>query len=481
MGSRLHLDRVPINHRNGHPRTDWLAIDRRRRNSNRISSIGAARHCSLWSARGFYNRELRVSGRTAFLQRDDAGAGSGRPPRSTLRHGCRAGIRWFDYRCSPDIPVFHGTNANTRSNSRPDHQFPEKRSPFHYARWPCFDIRADCASFSAVLAAAVSLLPGSQRDPRKEARGVAPGIPGCSAHVGRGKKISRNFAVHSDIVPVSGRHGNDHREHGSLRNFRDGIREGLGGDALRHSDGSSCHRELWHWSTGRSLRTQANSIVGPCRLDPAPYLDDRRSIKNCLLDRGRMHRPDLRRRCYGGTSAPSQPGSRCRGGTFLQPHGSFITSCGSCRSIRVGIRGRWTYALNGNRLRLPGWCNDCRNRDDACALDVARRARQFYPAGPLSMTYNALRWIDGVALHWFYRDIRIAGRERIPTGVPLLIAANHQNALVDSLIVAWVMPRRIAMTAKATLTENPLIALLFRIVGVVPLRRVSDEARKATG
>ena len=95
------------------------------------------------------------------------------------------------------------------------------------------------------------------------------------------------------------------------------------------------------------------------------------------------------------------------------------------------------------------------------------------------MIYKALRWINGVALHWFYRDIRVVGRKRIPTGVPLLIAANHQNALVDSLIVAWVMPRRIAMTAKATLTENPLIALLFGIVGVVPLRRVSDEARKA--
>jgi len=97
------------------------------------------------------------------------------------------------------------------------------------------------------------------------------------------------------------------------------------------------------------------------------------------------------------------------------------------------------------------------------------------------MIYSVLRWINGVALHWFYGDIRISGKERIPTGVPLLIAANHQNALVDSLIVGWVMPRRIAMTAKATLTENPLIALLFKIVGVVPLRRVSDEARKANG
>ena len=92
------------------------------------------------------------------------------------------------------------------------------------------------------------------------------------------------------------------------------------------------------------------------------------------------------------------------------------------------------------------------------------------------MIYNTLRWINRVALHWFYRDIRITGGERIPVRAPLLIAANHQNALVDSLIVAWVVPRRIAMTAKATPTENPLIALLFRIVGVVPLRRASDEA-----
>jgi hypothetical protein len=38
-----------------------------------------------------------------------------------------------------------------------------------------------------------------------------------------------------------------------------------------------------------------------------------------------------------------------------------------------------------------------------------------------------------------------------------------------------------AMTAKATLADNPLIALIFRMLQVVPLRRVSDEARKSNG
>lgn len=97
------------------------------------------------------------------------------------------------------------------------------------------------------------------------------------------------------------------------------------------------------------------------------------------------------------------------------------------------------------------------------------------------MIYNGLRWVNGIALYWFYRDIRVTGRNKIPANAPLLIAVNHQNALVDSLIVAWVVPRRIAMTAKATLVKNPLIALVFRVLGVVPLSRVSDEAWKSNG
>jgi 1-acyl-sn-glycerol-3-phosphate acyltransferase len=97
------------------------------------------------------------------------------------------------------------------------------------------------------------------------------------------------------------------------------------------------------------------------------------------------------------------------------------------------------------------------------------------------MIYVLLRWVSGIALHWFYDDISIVGAEKIPVGGPLLIAANHQNALVDSLIVGWLVPRRIAMTAKATLTDNPLTAILFQTLHVVPLRRVSDEVSKQNG
>lgn len=94
------------------------------------------------------------------------------------------------------------------------------------------------------------------------------------------------------------------------------------------------------------------------------------------------------------------------------------------------------------------------------------------------MLYGVLRWIAGIALHWFYSDIRVIGKQHVPTEGPIIIAANHPNALVDALVAGSILPRRLAITAKATLVENPFLALLFRMVGVVPLRRLSDEQKK---
>jgi 1-acyl-sn-glycerol-3-phosphate acyltransferase len=91
------------------------------------------------------------------------------------------------------------------------------------------------------------------------------------------------------------------------------------------------------------------------------------------------------------------------------------------------------------------------------------------------MIYTLLRWVAGIALHWFYREIRVVGAAKIPKRAPIIIAVNHPNALVDSLIPAWIVPRRITLTAKATLFEHRATAFLFKLLGIVPLRRAQDE------
>lgn len=94
------------------------------------------------------------------------------------------------------------------------------------------------------------------------------------------------------------------------------------------------------------------------------------------------------------------------------------------------------------------------------------------------MLYDFLRWIAGIALHWFYSDIRVVGQDFVPANGPIVVAANHPNALVDALVAGWILPRRLSITAKATLVENRILAILFRLVGIVPLRRLSDERKK---
>ena len=91
------------------------------------------------------------------------------------------------------------------------------------------------------------------------------------------------------------------------------------------------------------------------------------------------------------------------------------------------------------------------------------------------MIYALMRAIAGIALRWFYRSIDVVGVERVPRRRPLLLVVNHPNALVDALIVGWIVPRRVLITAKATIFQHPLANALLRRVGVVPLRRASDE------
>ena len=97
------------------------------------------------------------------------------------------------------------------------------------------------------------------------------------------------------------------------------------------------------------------------------------------------------------------------------------------------------------------------------------------------MLYRALRGVARIALRWYYADVVTEGREQLPRGGPLLLVANHPNALVDAMLVGVAVPRRILLTAKATLFEQPLLAAALRAVGVVPLRRAKDEPGATDG
>lgn len=94
------------------------------------------------------------------------------------------------------------------------------------------------------------------------------------------------------------------------------------------------------------------------------------------------------------------------------------------------------------------------------------------------MLYPTLRSLTGVALRWYYREVTIVGGERIPKSAPVLFVVNHPNALVDALVIGWVVPRSVRITAKAVLFDNPALGIFLRALGIVPLRRASDERQR---
>jgi len=90
--------------------------------------------------------------------------------------------------------------------------------------------------------------------------------------------------------------------------------------------------------------------------------------------------------------------------------------------------------------------------------------------------YRLVRVVAVLLLWLFYRRIETIHAERIPATGPVVIAANHHNALVDAMLIVASVPRRITPLAKAPLFRHPLIGPFLRLVGAVRVHRRVDGA-----
>ena len=102
-------------------------------------------------------------------------------------------------------------------------------------------------------------------------------------------------------------------------------------------------------------------------------------------------------------------------------------------------------------------------------------------AGEPSRSYRMVRGLARLAAGLFYRNLELVGAERIPATGPLIVAANHQNSLVDPMLLVATLPRALRPLAKAPLFRHPLVRPFLAAVGAVPVQRAqesgSDPAR----
>lgn len=96
------------------------------------------------------------------------------------------------------------------------------------------------------------------------------------------------------------------------------------------------------------------------------------------------------------------------------------------------------------------------------------------------MLYSILRAAFWVFTHLICR-YRVSGREHVPLNGPLLIVANHLS-WYDPILLGVVLPRRAWFFTKAEIFRWPVVGLLCRLTGQIPVHRgESDRAALEKG
>lgn len=81
----------------------------------------------------------------------------------------------------------------------------------------------------------------------------------------------------------------------------------------------------------------------------------------------------------------------------------------------------------------------------------------------------------------FYRRREIVGLENLPASGPVILCANHVNALVDAVVVQAACPRPIHPLARSGLFRSPLLAPVLKLIRAVPVYRRRPGQEKASG
>jgi 1-acyl-sn-glycerol-3-phosphate acyltransferase len=88
------------------------------------------------------------------------------------------------------------------------------------------------------------------------------------------------------------------------------------------------------------------------------------------------------------------------------------------------------------------------------------------------------RWTVRRLARVYYPHIEISGGARIPASGPLLLAANHQNSMLDPVMVGIAARRPVRFMAKAPLFEVPVFGNIMHALGMMPAYRRSDDPKQ---
>ena len=86
----------------------------------------------------------------------------------------------------------------------------------------------------------------------------------------------------------------------------------------------------------------------------------------------------------------------------------------------------------------------------------------------------ARSWVRWTLRGLFYRKVVIRGLEKIDPKKPIIIAGNHQNALIDALNILSILKAQPIFLARADIFKKKTMAIILNWMKIIPVFRIRD-------
>ncbi len=92
-----------------------------------------------------------------------------------------------------------------------------------------------------------------------------------------------------------------------------------------------------------------------------------------------------------------------------------------------------------------------------------------------NLGYTLWRPLVCFAFRLFYKKIHVENRHYVHSENPIIIAPNHQNALMDALAILYsTIPQRTVFLARADIFQNKIIGSILSFLKILPIFRIRD-------
>jgi len=88
--------------------------------------------------------------------------------------------------------------------------------------------------------------------------------------------------------------------------------------------------------------------------------------------------------------------------------------------------------------------------------------------------YYFVKYYMKIGFTFYYKKVILTDIENVPKSKPVLFVSNHQNALIDPLLIGAFTPREMYYLTRAEVFKNHLIAKILYSVNMLPIYRIRD-------